>query len=410
MTEAEFTAALEEIGAEAYLVGGWVRDYLRGAAAKDRDYLICGCIEDDFCRLFPEALKVGKSFPVYLLDIDGEDCEVAFARHEKKKGQGYRGFEVVYGPDVTVEEDLFRRDSTMNSLAMKLPDRILIDPYGGKADLEAGQIRAVSNHFCDDPVRALRAARQAAELGFEITPETYHYMEACREELAFEPQERIMEEMKKALASPKPSSFFRALQQAGLLKTIFPELEALIGKIQPEAFHPEGDAFEHTMLIVDEVAVAVSGLAARFAGLAHDLGKGTTPFSMLPHHYGHEQRGLEVLEAWNRRMTLPKEWLKAARFVISEHMRAPRLEKSAKMAKLLLSVKKSGLSMEEFKAVIRADHRSLPLFLEKGEELLADMESVSGNEAPEHLNEKAVGEWLLARQISVMRASLMSYK
>lgn len=409
MTEVEFTAALESIGAEAYLVGGWVRDFIRGVAAKDRDYLICGCREEDFCSLFPKAVKVGKSFPVYLLNIDGEACEVAFARHEKKQGQGYHGFEVAYGPEVTVEDDLFRRDSTMNSLALKLPDRILIDPYGGKADLEAGHIRAVSHHFCDDPVRALRAARQAAELGFEITPETYHYMEACREELALEPQERIMEEMKKALASSKPSVFFRALQQAGLLQTAFPELAALVGKTQPEVFHPEGDAFEHTMLILDKTAAAVPGLAARFAGLAHDLGKGTTPDSMLPHHYGHEQRGLEVLGNWNQRMTLPREWLKAARFVISEHMRAPRLEKPAKMAKLLLSVKKSGLSMAEFKAVIRADHRGLPLFLEKGEELLADMEAVSGGEAPAGLKGKAVGEWLLARQISIMRDALKLY-
>ena len=410
MKEEEFAAKLKAIGAEAYIVGGWVRDYLRGAKPKDKDYLLCGCREEDFTKLFPKAKKVGRSFPVYLLRIEGESCEVAFARKERKQGQGYRGFAVDFGTEVTLEEDLYRRDTTMNSMALRLSDGEVLDPYGGRADIEAGRIRAVSHHFRDDPVRALRAARQSAELGFAITEKTYGYMRECGKELAGEPQERLLEEMKKALASAAPSIFFRALQRAGLLEPAFPELAALIGKTQPEAFHPEGDAFEHTLLIVDKVAGDTTSLTARFAGLVHDLGKGTTPAEMLPHHYGHEVRGLEVLAAWNRRMTLPKEWMKAAGFVIREHMRAPRLGKTGKIAALLLNLAKSGLTIAEFKAIIRADHGGLPLYLEKAGQLISAMSEVSGKEAPKGLSGPEIGTWLFSQQVRILQRTLREAK
>ena len=410
MKEEEFAAKLKAIDAEVYIVGGWVRDYLRGAKPKDKDYLLCGCREEDFTKLFPKAKKVGRSFPVYLLRIEGESCEVAFARRERKQGQGYRGFAVDFGTEVTLEEDLYRRDTTMNSMAWRLSDGEIIDPYGGRADIEARCIRAVSHHFRDDPVRALRAARQSAELGFAITEETYGYMRECGKELAGEPQERLLEEMKKAFASAAPSIFFRTLQRAGLLETAFPELAALIGKTQPEAFHPEGDAFEHTLLIVDKVAGDTTSLTARFAGLVHDLGKGTTPAEMLPHHYGHEVRGLEVLTAWNRRMTLPKEWMKAAGFVIREHMRAPRLGKTGKIAALLLNLAKSGLTIAEFKAIIRADHGGLPLYLEKAGQLISAMSEVSGKEAPKGLSGPEIGTWLFSQQVRILQRKLREAK
>ena len=406
MKEAEFAARLRGLGAEVYIVGGWVRDCLRGATPKDKDYMVCGCREEDFRQFFPSASKVGKSFPVYLMEIEGRSCEVAFARRERKAGTGYHGFQVAYGPEVTVEEDLYRRDTTMNSMALRLSDGAIIDPYGGRADLGARCIRAVSPHFCDDPVRALRAARQAAEFDFAIEEKTYGYMRACREEMGQEPQERFFEELKKALTTERPSIFFRALERAGLLKIIFPELAALIGKTQPVAFHPEGDAFQHTLVLVDKVAADTHSLAARFAGLAHDLGKGTTPEEMLPHHYGHEKRGLTVLQAWHSRMTLPREWMKAANFVIKEHMRAPRLEKPGKMARLLLDMPKSGLEVEDFKAVIRADHGSLPPYLEQAGALRELMSQVSGREAPEELEGMAVGAWIFSWQVRLLQQAL----
>lgn len=406
MTEKEFALAVRSAGGRLYLVGGYVRDMIRQAGPKDKDYMVAGLTEPVFTALFPQAHKVGKMFPVYLLEVDGVSCEVAFARKERKSGPGYHGFDIAYDPAVTVEEDLYRRDTTMNSLALELPERKLIDLYGGQEDIRRKHIRAVSRHFCEDPVRALRAARQAAELGFEITEGTYQLMHDCGAELFAEPPERLQQELHRALAAPQPSLFFRALERAQLLKQTFPEIAALQGKSQPPAFHPEGDAYEHTLLVLDEIAAETGSIRARFAGLAHDLGKGTTPPELLPHHYGHEKRGLQIIESWNERMPLPGDWLRAARFVISQHMRVPRMQKAGKMADLLLALSGSGLTLEEFSAVIRADSHSLPLYLQHGRELLQAMMSVSGNEAPPELKGPDIGEWLRLRRIKNFQQAL----
>lgn len=407
MEENVFVARLRNAGAHVYVVGGWVRDLVRGVRPKDKDYMITGIDEVQFRALFPDAFKVGGSFPVFRLAIangyDREPSEVAFARRERKTGPGYRGFAVEFDPSVTLEEDLFRRDTTMNALAIELPADVarpaIIDLYGGVADIKAQRIRAVSQHFLDDPVRALRAARQAAQFGFTIEEGTYKLMRAVKPDLAGEPSERIMNELRLALASPRPSLFFLALQRAGLLETIFPELYALIGKTQPVAFHPEGDAFNHTMLVLDEVAAETDSLRARFAGLAHDLGKGVTPPEMLPHHYGHEVKGLDVLEAWNRRMTLPHDWLAAARFTIREHMRTPRLHKSQKIVDLLLALDKSVMTIAEYQAVIRADSHGLPSYLAQAAEILPVLKSVSGKDAPAGLEGAAIGKWIRDQQV-----------
>lgn len=402
MTENEFAVLINEAGGKLYLVGGWVRDKIRGVAPKDKDYMIAGLSEEKLQELLPEAIKVGKSFPVFRAEVEDEFCEIALARRERKTGQGHRGFKVEYDPSVTVEEDLYRRDTTMNSLAWELPAGRLVDPYGGEKDIRHRTIRAVSEHFREDPVRALRAARQAAEFEFEIAAETYAMMEALGPELTREPTERIIGELHKCLAAKRPSLFFRALQKAHLLKLIFPEIAALQGKTQPLAFHPEGDAFEHTMKIVDETAAGTNNIAARFAGLAHDLGKGLTPPEMLPHHYGHEKRGLTVLREWNKRMTLPNEWLKAAAFVIEQHMRAPRLEKPGKICDLLMTIPKTGLPVQDLLVIIKADHHGLPPYLEEAEALISELQKVRGNEAPPELKGPAVGEWLRRERIRLL--------
>lgn len=401
MKEREFVTRVKSEHARVFRVGGCVRDSLLGKSPKDRDYVLCGMEEHSFLQRFPQAKRVGKSFPVYLLEIDGKNSEVAFARREKKSGRGYRGFQVEFDPSVSIEEDLFRRDTTMNSLAVELPEENLIDPYGGREDIKKGVVRAVSHHFLEDPVRALRAARQAAEHGFSIEPGTISYMGQCREELAEEPQDRLVNEWKRALASPRPSFFFRNLERAGLLPLLFPEIHRLEGKIQPPDFHPEGDAYEHSLLILDKVAETTENLAARFAGLVHDIGKGETPEEMLPHHYGHEKRGLEILEQWNRRMTLPKSWLQAARFVIAQHMRAPRLEKPGKIVDLLLRVEKSSLPFSDFNAIICADHGSLPEYLLRWECYLPVLHEVKGGDCPDHIQGKAIGDWVREEQVRV---------
>ena len=399
MREEEFVKAVEGAGGTVYLVGGWVRDHLRGATPRDKDFVITGLEREAFAELFPAASLIGHAFPVYLVEIDGVRSEVSFARRERKSGHGYRGFAVDFGAEVTIEDDLFRRDTRINSMAYRLPAMELIDPYGGRSDLAHCVIRATSHHFSEDPVRALRAARQAAELGFVIDDGTRTLMADCAAELGEEPTERIVHELSRALAAPQPSLFFEALAHASLLESVFPEIFALKGKTQPPQYHPEGDAYCHTMQIVDVVARKTQTIEARFAALVHDIGKGKTPEEMLPHHYGHEQRGLLVLDAWNKRMTLPKSWLMAAHFVIKEHMRAPLLKKTGKIADLLLAVEKSGLSFADFRRIICADHGTLPYYLVHGEELLRKMFQVRGTEAPPELRGADVGKWLREERV-----------
>lgn len=405
MQEMAFVKQVRAAGGKVYAVGGWVRDQLRGVSPKDKDYVVAGLTAEAFTALFPEAKCVGISFPVFLLPMGKWSAEIALARRERKRGTGYRGFAVEADGTVTIEEDLFRRDTTINSMAMELPGERLIDPYGGQNDIDKHLIRAVSSHFMDDPIRALRAARQAAEFDFSVTPETISYMTACQDELCREPGERILGELTRALSSPRPSVFFRVLRQAGLLEAIFPEIHALIDKTQPAFFHPEGDAFEHTMYIVDAVAAENEDVVTRFAALAHDLGKGTTPSEMLPHHYGHEDRGIEVLDAWGKRLPFSTRWRETARFVIAEHMRAPRLNKPGKIVRLLLALDRLPIGAAGFSLIIQKDHGSLPSYLAHASEYLRLIQSVRGTDAPKGLRGKAIGDWLLSRQIQLYQAA-----
>jgi len=399
MTEFDFAKKIFELGGRAYLVGGAVRDKFRGVPAHDRDYCVTGVDEKIFSAAFPDAAKFGKSFPVYSVEIDGEFCEVAFARTERKVGTGYRGFEILFAPDVTIEQDLFRRDTTINAMAIEILTGELVDPFGGRADVLGKKIRAVSEHFTDDPVRALRAARQSAQFGFEICPQTIAAMKSCGTELSAEPAERIFDELETALATDRPSIFFRSLQRADLLEIIFPEIFQLRGKIHPAAFHPEGDAYEHTLAIVDAVAAANPKPVVRFAALMHDIGKGLTPPEMLPHHYQHEQRGLVVLNEMNRRIHLPSDWKKSAAFVIREHMRAPQLSKPGKIVSLLLNLNSLKISVEDFCDIIRADNHGLPFYLERAREIIGELLKIRGKDAPPDLTGKAVGQWIFDERV-----------
>ncbi|WP_019553042.1 HD domain-containing protein [Propionispira raffinosivorans] len=399
MNEKGFMDRIQENNGKVYIVGGWVRDQLRQIKEKDKDYVITGITEMKFKTAFPTALKVGKSFPVYLLEIDGKICEIAFARKERKTGSGYKGFAVFYDASVTIEEDLYRRDTTMNSIALALPNGELIDPYRGQADIKNKKIRAISEHFLEDPVRALRAARQAAQTGFSIESETVLMMKACRTELICEPQARILKELTLALGSSQPSCFFRYLAEAEILAVTFPEIFALIGKTQPAAFHPEGDAFEHSMFILDQVAKKTERLEVRFSALVHDIGKGATKPDLLPHHYGHEIVGREILADWNRRMQLPKIWLQCATVIISEHMRAPHLKKIGKIIDLLLLLDKNPLRVEGFNLIIEADHKGLPAYLQEYKRYLQTIYKVRGTNKPAALQGIDIGIWIRQQRI-----------
>ena len=409
MTEETFIERIRSAGGRGFIVGGFVRDRLRGQAAHDKDYVVTGLATEAFTALFPEARRVGRSFPVYLLDIGGVSSEVALARTERKQGRGYHGFAFSTSPDISIEDDLWRRDTTINAIALELPDETLIDPYDGKGAIRDHVIRAVSPHFLDDPVRALRAARQAAQLEYEIAPDTVAMMRQARQELSEEPWERVFGELEKALGARRPSLFFRWLARAGLLDITFPEIARLIGKTQPPAFHPEGDAYEHTLIALDFAASLNPSLMVRFCALVHDIGKGETPPEDLPHHYGHDQRGAKVLERWNETRPLPGKWRQAARLVITQHMRQATLKKPRKIVELLLSIHKSPLSIGDFRDVIRSDRGDrggLPTFLERGEELIAAMLSVRGQDAPPNLSGEEIGIWLLAERARVLHRLL----
>ena len=271
LTEKEFAQKIINLGGQAYIAGGWVRDRCLGRSAHDKDYVVCGLGKETFEDAF-SATPVGKQFPVYLLQIDGASREVALARTERKAGHGYHGFETSFTPETTIEEDLFRRDTRMNSMAIRLSDGEFVDPFGGRDDIENHLVQATSFHFRDDPVRALRAARQAAQLGFTVAAGTISLMRDCAAELAQEPSERYFNELLKALQSAKPSVFFETLREADLLSVVFPQLAALCGVEQPALYHHGYDAFEHTMRVLDRTASLSQNEITRFAALVHDLG------------------------------------------------------------------------------------------------------------------------------------------
>lgn len=284
---------------QTYCVGGAVRDRLLGLAVQDHDWVVVGST--------PEAMEaqgfqpVGRDFPVFLHPVTHE--EYALARTERKTARGYKGFVVSASPEVTLEQDLLRRDFTVNAIAEDAEGN-LYDPHQGIADLRAGILRHVSPAFNEDPVRILRAARFAARFGFQIAPETLILMRdmvANGEVDALVP-ERVWQELARGLMELRPSRFFTTLRDCGALAKIMPEVDALFGVPQPAKHHPEIDCGIHTMMVVDDAAQHGYPLEVRFAALTHDLGKGATPKEVLPRHLGHEQRGVALVQRLAERL------------------------------------------------------------------------------------------------------------
>ncbi|WP_028484221.1 multifunctional CCA addition/repair protein [Thioalkalivibrio sp. ALE17] len=293
---------------QTYLVGGAVRDRLLGRPFTERDYVVVGAT--------PEAMEaagfraVGRDFPVFLHPETHE--EYALARTERKTARGYHGFQFNASPEVTLEDDLERRDLTINAMAEDTDGR-LIDPYGGRDDLEARWLRHVSPAFAEDPVRLLRVARFAAQLapwGFQVAPDTLTLMRelvTSGEVDALVP-ERVWAECEKALKSPAPRRFLEVLREAGALAILFPEIERLFGVPQPERYHPEIDTGVHTLMVLDQATRLSDAPEVRFAALVHDLGKGTTDPDILPSHHGHEERGVDLIRALAERLRIPNRY------------------------------------------------------------------------------------------------------
>lgn len=306
---------------EIYQVGGSVRDELLGHAASDRDWVVVGGSAE--ALLEQGYRRVGRDFPVFLHPQTHE--EYALARTERKSGRGYSGFETTSSADVTLEQDLARRDFTINAMA-RAAGGDLVDPYGGRADLAARTLRHVSDAFVEDPLRVLRAARFAARFDFRIAPETLALMTRMSGsgELHELPGERVWQELRRALVTAHPGRFVTVLRACGALGELFPELERLFGVPQPARYHPEIDTGEHLLLVLEQAARRDTPEIVRFAALVHDLGKGTTPADILPSHRGHEERGVALIGDFCDRVSVPKTHRELAQMTSLLHTRVHR--------------------------------------------------------------------------------------
>jgi tRNA nucleotidyltransferase (CCA-adding enzyme) len=302
-----------------YLVGGAVRDRLLGLPVRERDWVVVGADPVELVNAGYQS--VGREFPVFLHPETHE--EYALARRERKVAPGYRGFTTQFSPDVTLEEDLKRRDLTINAMAQAESGE-LIDPYGGQADLEARQLRHVSEAFVEDPVRVLRVARFAARFapfGFRVASQTLALMRRMTEagEVSTLVPERVWQETERALGEADPQVFFETLRGCGALAVIFPEIDALFGVPQPPRWHPEIDTGVHVMMALQQAGSAAASVAVRFAVLTHDLGKALTPRAEWPSHHGHEQLGLEPLEDLSNRLKVPNAYRELAHLATLQH-------------------------------------------------------------------------------------------
>jgi tRNA nucleotidyltransferase (CCA-adding enzyme) len=372
LTEKKFAEIISENGGRVFRVGGCVRDSFMGAIPKDIDFSIVGMVKKNFKMIFPEAKECGKSFPVFHLTIDGIKREVAFARTEKKVGSGYKGFKVSAKPKITIEEDLFRRDTTINSIAQDSLTGEIIDPYYGREDIKAKILRATSQHFSDDPMRALRLAGQAARFGFTIDQNTLPLAMAAGEELAQEPAERMIAELGKVLTeAEEPGTFFKVLAELNLLEVTFRE----IGKLSPQEF-------ERVVLGLNVVAKATENAKLRFAALGLVLDK-------------------ENLVSWNTRMTLPGDWLDSA-IAVREIIDFLEETTSDKIVDTINKLRRGSLTIEEFDIISKAVGLKIPKLVP----LKAAMTLPQGEVVPKTLKGKEIGEWLRQKYVEAISKQL----
>ena len=305
--------------AKILIVGGFVRDRFLKKPSHDIDFIVVGMTKEEFLRLHPDAQEVGKDFPVFKLH--GEDY--AFARRERSTGPGYNDFECEFHPEVTLEDDLNRRDLTINAIAMCPETGQIVCPPTAMDDLELKVLRHVSDAFREDPLRVFRLARFYSGLDdFTIHPTTVELVRGMKDLLPALDSERVWTEVEKALHHYKPSKFFEALRQLDALDYWFPELKELMGVVAgPPEWHPEEDTWVHSMDALDLVARMTDDPMARWSALVHDLGKGTTDKDLLPRHKGHDERGLVEIEKLCDRLGVPKKFRRSALLFCEEHMR-----------------------------------------------------------------------------------------
>ncbi len=401
---------------DIYLVGGAVRDRLLDYPSAERDWVVVGAQPADLLQQGYQ--QVGKDFPVFLHPRTKE--EYALARTERKRGHGYTGFVVDCDPSVSLEEDLLRRDLTINAMAQDA-DGNLIDPYGGRADLEQRVLRHVSEAFVEDPLRVLRTARFAARyahLQFTVAPQTMALMAeiVAQGELAHLPAERIWVELEKALRERHPEVFVQVLRDCGALEKLLPEVAALFGVPQPAVHHPEIDTGVHVLMALQQAVALGTDTDVRFAVLLHDLGKGTTPQSEWPRHIRHEQRGVRLIEQICQRLRVPRRHSELARAVCLHHTDCHRaLELRGKTLLTLLTATDALRRPDRFEAFLlacEADARGR-LGLEQRDypqanylrQALAAAQGVSAQQFKDTgLSGKELGEAISAERIRVLES------
>jgi tRNA nucleotidyltransferase (CCA-adding enzyme) len=367
LTERVFAETILASGGRLYRVGGCVLDMVRGITPKDVDFCVVGMVKKSFKVLFPDAEECGKYFPVFRLCIDGKRCEVAFARTERKVGSGHKGFKIQSNPKVTIQEDLFRRDTTVNSIAIDSLTGEIIDPLNGIQDIRNKILRATGRHFADDPIRALRLAGQSARLGFEIDADTLTLANAVADELGDEPAERVLAELARVLnEAPTPARFFKVLAQSNLLQIVFQEIADL-----------STENFDIAMSWLDSVAKATSSPKLRFATLGLVMNQ-------------------ESLSRWNSRMTLPSEWINAAA-VVGKTTVLLEFFNQERIVAAIDGLRRGSLTVEEFDIISQAVELNIPA-LSPFKALL----SLSQDVAPNELKGKDIGEWLRQKHIEAI--------
>ena len=341
------------MGGKLYLVGGAVRDKLLGIPAKDLDFCVTGINFESFVQNFPDAIIRGKAFPVF--DMNG--AEFALARVERKVGKGYKGFSIETNEKITIEEDLMRRDVTINSIAIDVLSGEIVDPYNGVKDIQNKILRATSNAFSEDPLRVYRVAKLAARLDFDVENETLSMMRILKYEIDTISKSRVYAELYDALATNKPSIFFNILRKAECLDVHFKEIYDLIGVEQPIEHHPEGDVYNHAMEVLDRASQKSNRIEVRFAALVHDLGKAKTPKEEWPHHYLHDKVGDEVVRNMCNRLELPNIFKECGMVAAREHMRASRFYEMriGKKVDFLVSNYKTKLGLDGLEIIVNSD-------------------------------------------------------
>lgn len=418
----EIAKKIKKAGGNLYLVGGAIRNQLLNLPVTEKDYCVTGLSKEQFQTLFPDARIQGKDFPVFILN----QIEIALARKERKTGKGHKEFEFLTSPTIKIEEDLARRDLTINSIAQDVLTGEMIDPFQGREDIEKRILRKTTDAFIEDPLRVYRVARFMATLyeesakkqnkKFIIEPETLKAMKKLKPELTSLSKERVFSEFRKALASSKPSLFFETLKEANVLEIHFSEIANLIDKTQPQQYHPEGDAYNHTMIVVDNATKLTSNLAIRFSCLVHDLGKGLTPKEMLPHHYGHDEKGIKLVQNLGNRIGIPNSWLKCGKTAAKWHMKGGIFEQMTpkKQVEFIENVSKSMLGPEGLKIVVACDKNRYKQdlqstfqqikFADLGKECLEQITGESIQKKYPNLIGKAFGEKLHEERINWIKS------